>query len=329
MKLFFNYLRSHIIGILEFLLFCSIFAGFFYLYNLPLSPVLYSSSICAFLWIVILFVRYRSYVKKNRHIKNLIENFNAADLDFPKCTGENEIAYQELATAIYNDKKQLENDFNRRYSELVNYYTTWVHQIKTPIASMKLNLQYNDSDQNRELLDDLQRIEQYVEMVLCYIRLDPNSSDYVIKQYQLDVIIKQAVKKFANQFIRKKISLIYTPVDVKVLTDEKWLTFVLEQVISNALKYTKSGSISITVEADKVLCIRDTDIGIAPEDLPRIFESGFTGYNGRSDKKASGLGLFLCRRICRNLGHEIYAESALGSGTVIRINLASKDLEIE
>ena len=179
---------------------------------------------------------------------------------------------------------------------------------------MKLNLQYNDSDQNRELLDDLQRIEQYVEMVLCYIRLDPNSSDYVIKQYQLDVIIKQAVKKFANQFIRKKISLIYTPVDVKVLTDEKWLTFVLEQVISNALKYTKSGSISITVEADKVLCIRDTDIGIAPEDLPRIFESGFTGYNGRSDKKASGLGLFLCRRICRNLGHEIYAESALGSG---------------
>ena len=105
------------------------------------------------------------------------------------------------------------------------------------------------------------------------------------------------------------------------MTDEKWLRFVVEQVLSNALKYTREGSISIYLEAPRTLVIRDTGIGIAPEDLPRIFEKGFTGYNGRSDQKASGLGLYLCRRVCAKLGHTITAESVPDQGTAIRIGL--------
>ena len=162
-----------------------------------------------------------------------------------------------------------------------------------------------------------------------FLRLDSASTDYVIQEYDLDRIVKQAVKKYASQFINKKIQLRYHPLNTTVLTDEKWLLFVLEQVLSNALKYTPSGSVAIDLESPKTLCIRDTGIGIAPEDLPRVFEKGYTGYNGRSDKKASGIGLYLCRRICRNLGHTITANSSLESGTVIRIQLERKKVEFE
>ena len=152
---------------------------------------------------------------------------------------------------------------NEKYADMVDYYTLWAHQIKTPIAAMRLTLQSGEMSQSRELSEDLHRIEQYVEI--------------------------------SSQFIRRKIKLVYEPVGVTVLTDEKWLLFVLEQVLSNALKYTKAGEIEITLEAPKTVCIRDTGIGIAPEDINRIFEKGYTGYNGRTDKKASGIGLYLCR----------------------------------
>ena len=172
-------------------------------------------------------------------------------------------------------------------------------------------------------------MKQYVEMVLCYLRLDSGSTDYIIREYDLDSIIKQAIKRFAPQFIRRRIQLFYEPVHASVLTDEKWLLFVMEQVLSNALKYTESGSITIVLETPLTLCIRDTGIGIAPDDLPRIFEKGYTGYNGRSDKKASGIGLYLCRRICKNLGHTITALSSLDAGTEIRLGLAREKIKIE
>ena len=218
---------------------------------------------------------------------------------------------------------------NGRYADMIDYYTIWAHQIKTPIASMRLNLQSEDTAFARRISEDLFRIEQYVEMVLCYLRLDSGSTDYIIREYDLDSIIKQAIKRFAPQFIRRRIQLFYEPVHASVLTDEKWLLFVMEQVLSNALKYTESGSITIVLEAPLTLCIRDTGIGIAPDDLPRIFEKGYTGYNGRSDKKASGIGLYLCRRICKNLGHTITALSSLDAGTEIRLGLAHEKIKIE
>jgi len=168
-----------------------------------------------------------------------------------------------------------------------------------------------------------------VEMVLTFLRLDSDGSDYVIKEYDLDAVVKQAVKKFAGEFIDRKLRLVYEPLGATVVTDEKWLSFVIEQTLSNALKYTPSGSITITLEPEKKLCIRDTGIGIAPEDLPRIFENGFTGYNGRAHKKASGIGLYLCKRICTNLGHSVTAESEVGKGTVITVDLARTKLGIE
>ncbi len=158
-------------------------------------------------------------------------------------------------------------------------------------------------------------------MAMTYLRLDSDTTDYLFAECSLDKIVKDAVKKLSTEFILRKISLEYDPVSQTVLTDEKWLSFVVEQVLSNALKYTKDGSVKIYMEEPLTLCVADTGIGISAEDLPRIFEKGFTGYNGRTDKKASGIGLYLCRRICDDLGCKISAASEIGVGTTVRIAL--------
>ena len=212
---------------------------------------------------------------------------------------------------------------------MVEYYTIWAHQIKTPIAAMRLTLQSEDTETARRLSGDLNRIEEYVEMVLTYLRLDSDDTDYLIREHVLDEIIKPAVRKFAREFILKKLSLDYAPTGYTVLTDEKWLSFVIEQIISNAVKYTSEGGVKIYMDETGVLCISDTGIGICAEDLPRIFENGYTGFNGREDKRASGIGLYLCRRITDNLGHGISVESVPGEGTAVRLDLRKHDLGVE
>lgn len=226
-------------------------------------------------------------------------------------------------------REKISRSAHRRWSDTLDYYTVWVHQIKTPIASMRLTLEGSDSPESRRLSAELGRIERYVEMALVYLRLDSESSDYVIREFELDPFIRRSVKKFAGEFISKRLSLELEPSGASVVSDEKWLAFVVEQVLSNSLKYTREGSVRIYLAEPKTLCIRDTGIGIAPEDLPRIFDKGYTGLNGRADLRASGLGLYLCRRVCRKLGHEISAVSAPGKGTEIRIDLSSYDLDPE
>lgn len=237
--------------------------------------------------------------------------------------------YQEVLRLLLAERQQLEMEQNDRYADMVEYYTTWAHQIKTPIAAMRLLLQSEEIPPAEELEEELRRIEQYVEMVMGFLRLSSESTDYQIRYCDLDGIVRSAVRKYASSFIRRKIRLNYEPLSCMVLTDEKWLSFVVEQVLSNALKYTKAGSISIVLEEPKTLCIRDTGIGILPEDLPRIFEKGYTGYNGRTDKKASGIGLYLCRQVCERLGHRIYAVSAPGQGTSVRIELNERNIQVE
>lgn len=329
MKFFMLYVKRHCTGIIAFFLFCLVFVCAFALYHFPVGAVLYPAFICLLFGLIFILYDYGKARRKHREL-TAIGHLPAAMIEtFPLVSSCEDEDYQNIIRLLKEEQRQLENEMNARYMDMMDYYTVWAHQIKTPIASMRLNLQNEDSELSRRVSEDLFRIEQYVEMVLCYLRLDSSSTDYVIKEYDLDSIIKQAVKKFASQFIRRKIRLIYEPLNVNVLTDEKWLLFVLEQLLSNALKYTEAGAITIELEEPKTLCIRDTGIGIAPEDLPRIFEKGYTGYNGRSDKKASGIGLYLCRRICYNLGHSITASSSLDSGTVMRIKLEQKKIEVE
>lgn len=329
MSFFLWYWKQRRMGIGIFLLFCAVFLVTFMLYDLPWQAVGYPALICAVLGVLFLLLDIRRAYRKHETLQRLQSLSSALMESFPEVNTQDDADYQQIMALLREEQRHLEARMDRRYADMVDYYTIWAHQIKTPIASMRLTLQNEDSDLSRRLSEDLFRIEQYVEMVLCYLRLDAESTDYTIQEYDLDGIIRQAVRKFAAQFIHRKIRLEYQPVNVRVVTDEKWLLFVLEQLLSNALKYTPSGVITIGLEEPKTLCIRDTGIGIAPEDLPRIFEKGYTGYNGRNDKKASGIGLYLCRRICRNLGHTITANSSLDSGTVIRLDLEQTRLEVE
>lgn len=329
MKLFLLYLKQHRRVFIMSTVFCVIFAVSFMLYHLPIGAVIYPALLCAALGIIIVSFDFLRVKREHEMLQSIRSITDAIAGIFPKTDGIKDEDYQQIIHLIGEEHGIYRTETNRKYSDMIDYYTVWVHQIKTPIASMRLHLQNEDSSLSRKLSADLHRIEQYVEMVLTFLRLNSESTDYVIRECDLDKIVKQAVKKFSAEFIGRKLSLVYEPLNTTVITDEKWLSFVIEQVLSNALKYTPAGSITITLENEKILRIRDTGIGIAPEDLPRIFENGYTGYNGRSDKKASGIGLYLCKRVCSNLGHTITAGSAVDVGTTIDIDLAQTKLEVE
>ena len=321
MKIFGAYIKQKSKILLIILLFCIIFAIVFYLYKLPVEAVIYPSLLCI-LFGTILIVLDFAKIKRRHKILEKLGNMPSAMIDeLPSVSNINDYGYQRIIRSLQKEISQLESDSNNRFNDMVDYYTVWAHQIKTPIASMRLTLQNEDTPLSRKLLSDLFRIEQYVEMIMAFLRLDSTSSDYVFKEHNIDTIIRQAVKKYANEFIDRKISLVYNPINYTVVTDDKWLSFVIEQILSNALKYTRKGSIKIYMNENMMLCIEDTGIGIAPEDLPRIFEKGYTGYNGRSDKKASGLGLYLCKRICKNLDTGITVLSEIDKGTIVRIDL--------
>ena len=312
-----------------FFCFFALLAISFALYGLPLEAVLYPVVLCTVLGLVCLIYRYVVFARRHREITELGNLAGAlTDIAFHPHTLIEE-DYCGIIDELIKQNRKTEEDIREEAAGLMDYYTLWVHQIKTPIASMRLRLQREDSELSRSLLSELGRIERYVEMVLTYLRLEGPGSDYLFREYDLDRIIGDEVKKFAGDFIMRKLKLNYEPVGRTVLTDEKWLSFVIGQVLSNALKYTEQGEISIYVEDPLTLCIEDTGIGISPEDLPRIFERNYTGVRGRTDKKASGIGLYLCSRICKNLNHEISAESEVGRGTKIKINLETKKTRIE
>lgn len=296
------------------------FAAVFALYGLPLGAAAYGAAVALFFTLVILAVYEIREYKRRRVLKRLIADYDLiGELSGEELFGGE---YGELVRMLYDKIKQRETESAQKLSELTDSYTLWTHQIKTPIAAMRLSLQNEDTELSCSLTNQLLKIEEYTDMALCIIRLD-GVSDYMIKRQEIDPVIKQAVRRFSAQFIQKRIRLELSPSNIIAVTDEKWLMFVIGQIISNSLKYTYEGGI-IKIYSDKNrLYIEDSGIGIDPADLPLIFERGYTGENGRSDKRASGIGLYLCRRICQNLGHEITAYSEKGKGT--RVCVAFSD----
>ena len=213
--------------------------------------------------------------------------------------------------------------------EKEDFFALWAHQIKTPIAAMRLLLQNEEVDAG-ECRQELFRIESYVEMALNYLRFEGMSGDMLLEECQLENMVKQVVKKYSTIFIHQHLSVELENLEGNILTDEKWFCFVLEQVLSNALKYTKKGGIKIfarDVDGAREIVLRDTGVGIRSEDLPRVFEKGYTGYNGRMDKKASGLGLYLCKGVCDKLGHKISIQSEENKGTDVIITIYQDGLE--
>ncbi|MCW1052693.1 sensor histidine kinase [Streptococcus anginosus] len=230
---------------------------------------------------------------------------------------------------LEKDKKELKIQHQEKQSDLLDYYTLWVHQIKTPIAASKLLVQdLQEQTFKNQLEQELFKIDSYTNLVLQYLRLESFHDDLVVEKENIEDLVKEVVKKYALFFIQQGLSLNLHDLNHTVITDKKWFLVILEQVLSNSLKYTKQGSIEIFFQED-TLYMKDTGLGIQNSDLLRVFERGFSGYNGRLTHQSSGLGLYLSKKIADKLGHELHLHSVVGEGTTVMITFKEKKLLFE
>lgn len=328
---FFSYLKFRLRWILFFNFFLGVQGIINLLYKVPIEPISYGGLLILFFGLLFGIIDFVSFYKKHGILSALKKEVTTEIKDLPWPQNIIEEDYQELVQILFKDRNALISKYDRNRTEMLDYYSLWVHQIRTPISGIDLILQGSENIKEAPLLrQELFKIEQYVEMVLQYLRLEEMSSDLMLREYELKDLVAQALKKYSLIFSNKKISLHLEEIETKIITDKKWLVFVLEQVLSNALKYTKKGSISIYMDKNKeeTLVIEDTGVGIVTEDMKRIFEKGFTGYNGRMNKKSTGIGLYLSHEILNKLSHSIVITSELDKGTAVRINFSQKDLEL-
>ena len=232
---------------------------------------------------------------------------------------------EELESELYQKKSEAQS----KLTDLLDYYTLWVHQIKTPIAASRLLVaEVSDREVKQQLEQEIFKIDSYTNLVLQYLRLESFHDDLVFEKVQVEELVKEVVRKYALFFIQKGLTVNLHDLDKIIVTDKKWLLVVIEQILSNSLKYTKEGGLEIYMEGQE-LCIKDTGIGIKNSDVLRVFERGFSGYNGRLTQQSSGLGLYLSKKISEELGHKIRIESEVGKGTTVRIKFTEVKLVIE
>ena len=283
-----SFLKSEYRVFITLLFVCFIFGGVFLFASLNMEYFILGLEITVFSLLIFLIMEWLSYVKKE---------------DMAKRIEELEIENKTLQSKIIDERKDLEE-----------YFLLWIHQIKTPITVCNLILGKPDAD--HRLKEQMIYIEEYTNMAMNYLKLLERTSDMDIYEVDLDIIISSIVKKYSLIFIEKKISLDYTHTNAKVISDAKWLFIMLEQIISNALKYTKSGKISINFDKELLkLSIKDTGIGIPSKDIKKIFDRGYSGFNGRVNEKSSGLGLYMVGKIAALLGITIEVESEVNIGS--------------
>ena len=221
--------------------------------------------------------------------------------------------YREKFQDVYNRSENSKR-------ELEDYFSMWTHQTKLPIAAISLQLDAPDPDLG-EIKTQIGRLQSYVGSAMAYIRLNSSSTDYEFREQDVDEIVREEIRAAASSFIRKGISIDFEGEHLMASTDRKWLAFVIGQILSNALKYSPSGSILhiSTSQKSRELSIRDEGQGIPSQDLPRIFEKGFTGAHGRHSRESSGIGLYLCHEILSRLNHPFRIESEPGQDTDVII----------
>ena len=320
-----SYIKKNLKIYLLLIVFIFIFVLIFYLYNLPFESLFYGGLLCFLVFLIASIMDYNNYRKSYIDLKHLESNILNSMEDLPKSLDIRVEYYQKIIERLHNEVEKLKIEDNKKMEDLADYYSMWIHQIKTPIAAINFLLDNEEIDV-KAFRQELFKIERYVEMVLTYIRLGSETSDYVITSINLDEVVRENIKKYATLFINKKIKLNYVSHETYVISDKKWLGFAFEQLLSNAIKYTKSGGeISINISESKLI-IEDNGIGIYEEDLPRIFEQSFTGLNGRYEKKSSGLGLYLCKKTLDKLQHKIEITSEVNKGTKVIVSFPKKDM---
>ena len=349
MRLLISYLKEKLPVVGVYAVMLVIFCILFWLKEVPFDVIEYGAELSAIWLLFVGALNFWFYRKRYQSLLDLSAALPHELKEFPDPKSRIEAEYQEITETIFAWREMLENEVLLSKKDASDYYSLWVHQIKTPISAMHLLIQSFEeqamefeghAEETLDFLNEMKmkifQTEEYVGMVLSYLRMEDMGNDLKFQWYPIGDIMRQAVRKYSQIFILKKIHLNFQDSRQMVLTDEKWLLFVIEQILSNALKYTssdevrppKAESISLYIKGTE-LVVEDTGIGIAPEDLPRIFERGFTGYNGREHQKSTGIGLYLCKTIIQKLGHRIRAESRVGVGTKIYISLERENVKFE
>ncbi len=275
--------------------------------------VRYAALLISFAFTVLMLLGATPYFRRRRLVSALLETADRAAMALPEPENALESDYQLLVRTLLREQAEARRRLLSAQNEQLAYYTLWVHQIKTPIAAMRLLLSDHDDAAGRALGRELFKVEQYADLALRYAKMTDISTDLVIERFLLEPLVREAIRKFAVLFVHQKLSVRVSVPELWVTSDRRWLLFILEQIVSNAVKYTKTGGVRIFARMDR-LVIEDTGVGIRPEDLPRIFERGYTGYNGRLDARASGVGLYLAKKAADALAITIEAASTLGSG---------------
>ena len=294
MKLFLDYMKNQSVILFGYLLVCIVFITISVLATLEIEYVFLGIEILGFILLIYLIVHWFQYQKLS-DVKD-----------------DNE--------RLLNENKNLKSEMLNQKDDLNAYFLMWLHQIKTPMTVSKLLLEKPDDTTNTKLKMQLMYIEQYINMAMNYLKMIDHSTDMDITEVNLDDIIKNLLKKYSLLFIHNHISLEYQSNVTHVVSDSQWLTILIEQILSNALKYTENGKIAIQyLEEKHALEIRDTGIGIRSEDIPKIFDRGYSGFNGRMNEKSSGLGLYLARKISERLNIQIEVESKLSKGSIFRL----------
>lgn len=327
--------------------------------GIPAQEIGYGMLLCIFVTVAAAVLGFARHCESFRQLEDMRQNIAVVQKVMKVPEYLYETYYQDSIHVLAKEKDSIQNELTARQQDMTEYYSMWVHQIKTPIAALKILIDEEmsaclEADDTQaqdthviklgQMQNELFRIEQYVDMALQYTRLGAGTNDFVFEHVMLDEVIRPSIHKYAKQFIQKQLRLAYTPCDLMAVTDKKWLGFVLDQLLSNAVKYTKQGGVTIRVCCNKHLSanadcasdetktsgesvriiIEDTGIGIHAEDLPRVCEKGYTGYNGHADKYSTGIGLYLCRSILDKLGHSFQITSEQGRGTRAEIVLGTK-----
>ena len=277
-----------------------------------------------FTYIIIEYIKFRRYFSI---VENTLENLDKKYL-LPELIKEaNFIEGEEInyiLKILSRDMHENVNYYKNMQEEYREYIEMWVHEIKTPIASTKLLIENNNNEVTRKINSQMDKIENFVEQVLYYSRSDEVGKDYIIKEINLSQVVKSVVKRNQRDFISKRISLQLGNLDEIVYSDTKWVEFILNQIIGNAIKYSKGKEDKVKIEAEKidnavVLKIEDNGVGIIERDLNRVFEKGFTGENGRKFGKSTGIGLYLCKKLCDKMGLGLQIDSKINEGTKVSI----------
>lgn len=285
----------------------------------------------AFIWFVpLLTYMILDYIKYKKYFSTIGSLLDRLDKKYllPEVIEEANFLIGEninnILKIIGRDMHENVKYYKNMQKEYREYIETWVHEIKTPIASTRLLIENNNNEVTKKIDMQIDKIENFVEQVLYYSRSDEASKDYIIKEVNLNHIVKKVIKRNYRDFISKKIILQLEETNEIVYCDVKWVEFILNQIIGNSIKYIqgRQGKIKITSQKlanSVILTVEDNGVGIIERDINRVFEKGFTGENGRKFGKSTGMGLYLCRKLCLRLGMQINISSKVNEGTKVNL----------